>query len=52
MEQKDGAFIPHELLTDMPQAGVHIVDVNSDGQNEFLVGSYENNVVFLFSKGE
>jgi len=51
MEQKDGAFVEHVLMEDMPQAGVHIADTNHDGVNELFVGSYDRNVVFWFSRG-
>ncbi|MAA79866.1 MAG: hypothetical protein CL916_11465 [Deltaproteobacteria bacterium] len=51
MEQKEGTFIEHVLMEDMPQAGVHIADTNHDGINEMFVGSYDRNVVFWFSRG-
>jgi hypothetical protein len=34
----------------MPQAGVHLVDTNNDGQLEMLIGSYERNVVFFLQR--
>ena len=51
MEQVEQEFIPHVLFEDMPQAGVHIADLNQDGQNEMIIGSYELNVVFVLQKG-
>ncbi len=52
MEQEEGSFITHVLLEDMPQAGVHVTDLDGDGQTEILFGSYDKNVVFLFTKEE
>ena len=52
MEQNEGSFITHVLLEDMPQAGVHVTDLDGDGQTELLFGSYDKNVVFLFTKEE
>ena len=45
-----GMYQKHLLYNNMPQAGVHLVDVNNDQQMEILVGSYEQNVVFLLQK--
>jgi len=52
MEQVEQSFIPHVIFDDMPQAGVHISDLDGDGQNEMLIGSYELNVVFVLKKGD
>lgn len=49
-EQEESGYTAHTLFDNMPQAGVHMVDTNNDGQLEMLVGSYDNNVVFLLKK--
>ena len=44
--QEDTGYQEHLLYEDMPQAGVHMVDTNNDGQLEMLIGSYEQCGVF------
>ena len=49
--KKDGEeYTKHLIFDNMPQAGVHVVDVNNDGQLEMFIGSYEENVVFFLQK--
>lgn len=48
--QEDTGYQEHLLYEDMPQAGVHMVDTNNDGQLEMLIGSYERNVVFFLQR--
>jgi hypothetical protein len=46
-----GEFKTHVLATNMGQAGVaDIVDLNGDGKNELIVSSYEQNVVYVYSR--
>ena len=48
--QEETGYQTHQLFEDMPQAAVHMVDTNNDGQLEMLIGSYDRNVVMYLQK--
>ncbi len=48
--QDASGYKSHVLFEDMPQAAVHMVDTNNDGQIEMLVGSYDRNVVMYLQR--
>lgn len=47
-QQTDKSFIQKVLIEDFPQAGVHVADLNKDGVNEIVIGSYEKKQLILF----
>ena len=50
LEQEEGMFVPHIVSEDMPQAGVHLTDLQSDGRLELVVGSYEKNLIYVYEE--
>ena len=50
LEQENGNFEAHVISEDMPQAGVHLTDIHSDGSVEIVVGSYEKNVIYVYEE--
>ena len=50
LELESGIFEAHTVSEDMPQAGVHLTDLHSNGSVELIVGSYEKNVVYVYEE--